>query len=185
MLEIPRRLWYTVRMKYDYVTLYNKSAAFYNARPTAKRALKIGNITLTWLFFACYGILWMYVLDIEPLETMDWIKILFVPLLTLLTVSVLRLAVQRPRPYAEAGAGITPLIEKKKVDDKSFPSRHLACAAVIAMTFLPYYPIAGVFLLGASLLLGYIRFALGLHYPTDLLAGWGIGACLGCLMFVL
>ena len=184
MLEIPRRLWYTVRMKYDYVTLYNQNAAYYNAHPTAKRALKIGNVVLTWLFFACYGILWMYVVDLEPLEAMDWIKILFVPLLTLLTVSVMRIAIQRPRPYAEDGAGITPLVEKK-ADDKSFPSRHLACAAVIAMTFLPYYPIAGAFLLGGSVLLGYIRFALGLHYPSDLLAGTGLGIFLGSFIFIL
>ena len=38
-------------MKYDYATLYNKNAAFYEAHPTAKRALKLGNILLTWLFF--------------------------------------------------------------------------------------------------------------------------------------
>ena len=172
-------------MKYDYVALYNQNAAFYNAHPTAKRALKIGNVVLTWLFFACYGILWMYAVDLNPLEPMDLIKLLFVPLLTLLTVSVMRMAISRPRPYAEDGAGITPLSQKKKADDRSFPSRHLACAAVISMVFLPYYPIAGAFLLGGSVLLGYIRFALGLHYPSDLLAGWGLGVCLGCLMFVL
>ena len=149
-------------MKYDYVTLYNKNVAFYRTRPTAKRALKIGNVMLPWVFFACYGILWVYALFIESWETMDLIKILFVPLLTLLTVSVMRIAIQRPRPYAEEGAGITPMV-KKKAEDKSFPSRHLACATVIAMTFLPYYPIAGAFLLGGSVLLGYIRFALGLH----------------------
>ena len=172
-------------MKYDYVALYNKNMAFYNAHPTAKRALKLGNIFLSWLFFACYGVLWLYVLYVEPLSAMEWIKLLFVPLLTLLTVSVMRLAIQRPRPYAEDGAGITPLVEKKKADDKSFPSRHLACAAVISMVFLPYYPIAGAFLLCGSLLLGYIRFALGLHYPSDLLAGWGLGVAFGSFIFLL
>ena len=171
-------------MKYDYVTLYNKNVAFYRTRPTAKRALKIGNVMLPWVFFACYGILWVYALFIESWETMDLIKILFVPLLTLLTVSVMRIAIQRPRPYAEEGAGITPMV-KKKAEDKSFPSRHLACATVIAMTFLPYYPIAGAFLLGGSVLLGYIRFALGLHYPSDLLVGSGLGVVLGSLIFLL
>ena len=176
---------YTVRMKYNYVTLYNKSAAFYNAHPTAKRALKLGNTVLTWLFFACYGILWLYALYVEPFETRDLVGILFAPLLTLLVVSVLRLAITRPRPYTEAGAGITPFIDKKKVDFKSFPSRHLACATVISMVFLPFYPIAGGCLLGASVLLGYIRFATGLHYPSDLLAGGVLGIVLGSFIFIL
>ena len=184
-LEIARALWYTVRMKYSYASLYNKNAEFYNAHPTAKRAIKIGNTLLTWLFFACYGILWLYALQIDPLGAIDLIKILFVPLLTLLVVSVLRLAITRARPYTEAGAGITPFVEKKKADNKSFPSRHLACATVISMVFLPYYPLAGGVLLGLSALLGYIRFALGLHYPSDLLAGAGLGVALGYLMFVL
>jgi membrane-associated phospholipid phosphatase len=172
-------------MKYDYVTLYNKSAAFYNAHPTAKRALKLGNTALTWLFFACYGILWLYALYVDPFETRDLVNILFVPLLTLLVVSVLRLAIHRARPYTEEGAGITPFVEKKHVDYKSFPSRHLACATVISMAFLPFYPIAGGILLGLSILLGYIRFAMGLHYPSDLLVGAGLGTILGSLIFLL
>lgn len=184
-LEITRSLWYTVRMKYDYVTLYNKNAEFFNAHPTAKRALKLGNTLFTWLFFACYGILWGYALWINPFETRDLIHILFVPLLTLLTVSVMRLAITRARPYTEEGAGIIPFVEKKKADDKSFPSRHLACATVISMVFLAYYPIAGGVLLGISVLLGYIRFALGLHYPSDLLAGAGLGLILGSFIFLL
>lgn len=172
-------------MKYDYVTLYNKSAAFYNAHPRAKRALKLGNTALTWLFFVCYGILWTYALFIEPFGVRDLVKILFIPLLTLLAVTVLRLTIRRARPYSQEGAGITPFVEKKNVDDKSFPSRHMACATVIAMTFLPFYPIAGCILLCLSALLGYIRFAAGLHYPSDLLAGAELGAAFGYIIFLL
>ena len=185
MLEITRGLCYTVCMKYDYVTLYNKNAAFYNAHPKAKLMLKLANTLFTWLFFACYGILWLYALYLTPFETRDLINILFVPLLTLLTVSVLRLAVTKARPYTEEGAGIAPFVEKKKSDNKSFPSRHLACATVISMVFLPYYPIVGGVLLGISALLGYIRFATGLHYPSDLFAGAGLGVALGSIIFLL
>ena len=172
-------------MKYDYITLYNKNADFSNAHPIAKRALKLGNLLLPWLFFACYGVLLAYACFVEPFDTMDLIKTLFVPLLTLLTVTVLRIAAARPRPYTDAGAGITPIVEKKKADEKSFPSRHLACATVIAMTFLHFYPMVGAALLGGSVLLGYIRFAVGLHYPSDLLAGTGLGIFLGYFMFIL
>jgi len=171
-------------MKYDYATLYNKNASFFNAHPTAKRILTVGNALLTWLFLACYGGLWIYTVCLAPLDVKEMVKIAFVPLLTLVTVTVLRLAIDRPRPYAEDGAGITPLVRKNS-DGKSFPSRHVTCATVIAMTFLPFYPMMGGVLLFASVLLSYARFATGLHYPSDILAGAGVGVILGCLIFIL
>lgn len=172
-------------MKYDYVALYNKNAAFFNARPTLKRALRLSNYFLTGLFFLCYGILWIDALFIEKFDPKKLLAILFVPALAFLIVSVLRIAVDRPRPYAENGAGIEPLVQKKRADKKSFPSRHLTCATVIAMTFLPLIPVAGVLLLVSSVLLAYVRFALGLHYPSDLLAGAGVGILIGFLIFIL
>lgn len=184
-LDIFRCLCYNHFMKYDYVALYNKTASFYNAHPRAKRLLIIGNKLLTWLFFVCYGGLWLYTLLLAPLDTKELVKILFVPLLTLLTVTVFRMTIDRPRPYTEAGAGITPLIQKKKAEGQSFPSRHLACATVISMTFLPFYPMMGGVLLVCSILLGYIRFATGIHYPSDLLAGSMLGIVLSGFVFIL
>ena len=112
-------------------------------------------------------------------------KILFPPLACLFVVSVLRLAVQKPRPYTAEGANVTPLIEKKKSDNPSFPSRHVASAMVITGVFLPFFP-AFVFLLyPLALLLAYVRFAAGLHYISDLVAGGAIGLLLGLLVFVI
>ena len=172
-------------MKYDYVSLYNKNAAFFNAHPTAKRALQSANFLFTWLFFIAYGVLLTHALFVKPFATEDLVKILFVPGLTLIFVTVLRLFIERPRPYMEEGAGIMPLVEKKKARKHSFPSRHLACAAVIAMTFLPFYPIVSLFLLGASVVLGYLRFAMGWHYPSDVVAGWCLGVFMGYLILLL
>jgi len=50
---------------------------------------------------------------------------------------------------------------------------------------MPYVLWAGAGLLVCSLALAYIRFALGLHYPSDLLAGSIVGAGVGALMFLL
>lgn len=172
-------------MKYDYIAIYEKNAAFYNAHPTAKRALKLGNLFLTGLFFAAYGILWLCVLWLEEYDLKLLTNMLFVPFLALFIVTALRLAIDRPRPYHEDGSNIQPLIHKKKGDKKSFPSRHLACAGVISMTVLAIYPLSGAFLLAASFLLGYIRFAAGLHYPSDLIIGEGIGILVGLLAFLL
>ena len=167
-------------MKYDYLTLYNKTAAFYDARPKAKRLLISCNSLLTWVFFVFY----IDLLLGTPLSTRELVKILFVPLLALFTVSILRLAIDRPRPYTEAGAGITPMI-KKKTESNSFPSRHLTCATVIAMTFFPFHPLLGGFLMLLSAILGYSRFATGMHYPSDLLCGAGLGIFIGCFIFIL
>lgn len=172
-------------MKYDYKALYEKNAAFFTERPKAKKALKLLNLLLTWLFFVAYALLLIYATFIDRLPTKELVAILFVPLLCLTVVSVLRLAIDRPRPYEEQGAGITPLFEKKSGLNKSFPSRHLACATVIAMTFLAHMPIVGGFLLFSALLLAYVRFACGVHYPSDLLAGIGVGVVCGALLFVL
>ena len=171
-------------MNYDYVTLYNKNAEFYRSHPTALRAVRLGNIVLSWLFVACYGILWVYALIIDEFSTSELLSILFPPAVTLLAASFLRKLIERPRPYTEKGAQITPLVTKKHAENNSFPSRHLACAAAIAVVYLPFYPVAGGFLIVCSLLLGYVRFALGLHYPSDLLAGEGLGIALGALAFI-
>ena len=170
-------------MKYDYKTLYEKNAAFYNSHPKAKLALRIANTALTAVFIAAYAALWIYGLIVK-LDPYELLQIFFVPLFALLVVSVLRLAVDRERPYSAKGAGIVPLSSRKGRENDSFPSRHLACAAVISMTFLPYLPVAGGFMLAGSILLGYARFALGLHYPSDLLAGIAVGLICGVLIFV-
>ncbi len=172
-------------MKYDYVALYNKNAATFNAHPTLKRFIKLLNLFSTALFIIGYAVLCGFVFMREEFDPKAKLSILFVPALAFLIVSVLRLAIERPRPYAENGAGIVPLTTKKHADNKSFPSRHLTCAAVIAVVFLKFFPIVGILLLLGSFQLAYLRFALGLHYPSDLLAGEGIGLLIGCLIFLL
>ena len=59
----------------------------------------------------------------------------------------------------------------------SFPSGHSASSAV-AMGSLAYFfrkPVFTVLAIVIPLLCGISRFCLGVHYPTDVLAGWAIG----------
>jgi undecaprenyl-diphosphatase len=94
------------------------------------------------------------------------------------TVSnVLKTIFDRPRPeltaIAEYGAG-------------SFPSGHSTASAVIYLTLglmlaktaekeemKTFYILTAIFL---TLLVGISRLYLGVHYPTDVMAGWTIGA---------
>jgi len=185
MLAKSLVLCYTKLLKFDYKAFYEKNVAFYNARPLAKRALPLLNQMLSWFFVAAYALLWVYALFIKKFGVKDQLCILFVPALGLLIVSVLRLAIEKPRPYDEDGDNITPLVKKKNANKKSFPSRHIACAMLISMTFMAYSLGIGIPLFLFALALAYIRFALGLHYPSDLIAGGAVGILVGLLAFFL
>jgi undecaprenyl-diphosphatase len=171
-------------MKYDYVSLYNKNAAFYNARPKAKKALKTANDLLSYAFFAAYILLGIYAIIQKDFPTRDYLRLFLPPAIVLIAATLFRWAICRPRPYSPEGAGIESLVKKKNGTD-SCPSRHLACAAVIAVTLLPIFPIFGVGLALLCPCLAYTRFALGLHYPSDLLFGMGLGGSVGMLVFLL
>jgi membrane-associated phospholipid phosphatase len=157
-------------MKETYKKLYEKNAAFYQKHPKAKKILVLGNFALTFFFIFTYGAFVLYAF-IKPLAWEDWVKILLFPGICLALITVLRLAIQRDRPYSEKGANITPLLQKTGKDNGSFPSRHTACAFIISLVILAYFPWLGFSLFPFALLLSYARFALGLHYPTDLLGG--------------
>ena len=170
-------------MKYSYSAFYEKNAAYFRARPHLKKGLLFCDRLLTLGFFLAYGAFVLCAIALEyPAE--DLVTILFAPALCLFLVSLLRLAVERPRPYSEMGANTTPLYKKKGALNRSFPSRHVACAFVIATTLLPYSIGAGICLTAFGVFLAYARFALGWHYPTDLLAGAILGALCGMIAFV-
>ena len=165
--------------------LYEKNAAFFEARPKAKKALPVLDKLLTGAFGLAYIALWVYAIVWTDFSVHDYIRITFIPLLSLFLVSVLRAMIARPRPYSKDGANITPLKTRKGSEEDAFPSRHLACAASIALCFFPSLPIVGVALLVFALLLAWVRFALGLHYPSDLIAGGAVGSSVAGLYYLL
>ena len=172
-------------MKYDfYKKCYEKTATFIQSRPLLKKALPLLDKALTVFFFAMYAALVLYAL-LKKMSAVALMEILFLPLLCLLVVTVLRMTVERPRPYTENGANITPIIQKKNSDNQSFPSRHVASAMVIANVFLPYFSMIAIALYFFALILAFVRFAAGLHYISDLAVGGGIGFILGLLVFVI
>ncbi len=169
-------------MKYDYATVYKKNAEFLNQRPRYKAAVQLLNAVLPYFFLGAYLLLWLYVGVIKEFNPKELVKIFCVPFFALFFVSILRLGIDRARPYAEKGAGIAPFKEKKNASC-SFPSRHLTCAGVIATTFLPYLPAVGALLFVCALALGYCRFAMGWHYLSDLVVGLVLGVAIGSTIF--
>jgi decaprenylphosphoryl-5-phosphoribose phosphatase len=89
---------------------------------------------------------------------------------------VVKLIVKRPRPVIE---GLPPL--GGAPSSLSFPSAHATSSFAVATAMTRVAPEAGVvFLLAALLALG--RPYLGMHYPSDVLAGALLGVALGLLV---
>ena len=169
-------------MNYDlYKKLYEKNAEFFKARPVLIKALPWADKVVSGFFFVAYATLCLYII-MQKVSVDAYMGVFFPPLLCLLMVSVLRIAVERPRPYTEQGANVTPLVEKKRGDMQSFPSRHVASAVVIASVFSPFFPTVAWGLYFLSAVLAYLRFSMGFHYPSDLLAGGLIGLFAGFIL---
>ena len=87
----------------------------------------------------------------------------------------------RPRPYQTWA--IQSLIKKDSLG-KSFPSRHVFSATVIAMLALMINPCLGGTMLFLAAILAILRVLGGVHYPSDVLAGYVIGILIGLLLYL-
>lgn len=78
----------------------------------------------------------------------------------------------RPRPYQVRQ---DVLLNGIPLDKFSFPSGHTLHAVAMGLVAMAYYPVLSVLVLPFIILVGMSRVVLGLHYPTDVLAGAAIG----------
>jgi undecaprenyl-diphosphatase len=81
----------------------------------------------------------------------------------------------RPRPYQVLQ---DVLLTGKPLDYFSFPSGHTLHAAAFACMTLAYYPSLAILVIPFSLMVAASRVVLGLHYPSDVLAGALIGTAM-------
>jgi membrane-associated phospholipid phosphatase len=80
---------------------------------------------------------------------------------------------ERARPFTEHPA-LTHVLSARTADP-SFPSDHASAAFAIAFAVLAFSRRAGIAFLAAAALIALSRVALGMHYPSDILAGALIG----------
>jgi len=107
-------------------------------------------------------------------------RVLLVPAAALGAVTALRLLWDLPRPYETLD--IEPLIPREK-KGRSFPSRHMASATIIAVACWYVCAPAGIVMAVIALLIAVIRPLAGIHFPRDMLAGMLVGLAIGVIGF--
>ncbi|MDO9052239.1 MAG: phosphatase PAP2 family protein [Methylotenera sp.] len=87
----------------------------------------------------------------------------------------------RPRPYqVRQDIYLTGI----PLDKFSFPSGHTLHAVVFTVVALSYFPHLSFFLVPFTLMVALSRVVLGLHYPSDVIAGALLGSLIGGLSFL-
>jgi undecaprenyl-diphosphatase len=101
-------------------------------------------------------------------------------LIVIIAVQVIKYGLAVPRPF-EVIPGVLPLTHDPigGEADPSFPSGHAAIVAMGAVIVGSAYPRSRPALVVLVLLVMLSRVYLGLHYPTDVLAGAVLGAAVG------
>lgn len=94
--------------------------------------------------------------------------------LALLAAQVLSRLVDRPRPFVAHPAHLE--LFSGHVADPGFPSDHATAAFAIAVAILLRNRRWGAVVVAAAAVLSLVRVAMGIHYPSDVLAGAALGA---------
>ena len=156
---------------------YSKIKSFITAKKSRLYILKFIYKILPIFVFIAYPTLLVYLIVTHDNRLLECIT---VPLGVFVTVTLIRKFINFNRPYEKLD--IEPLIHKS-TKGKSFPSRHTASAAVIAMTiFYINIPLGAVFL-AVALLIGLSRICAGVHFPRDVAAGYLYSVIMSVLFF--
>ncbi|MFP4648086.1 MAG: phosphatase PAP2 family protein [Halorhodospira sp.] len=96
--------------------------------------------------------------------------------------ALLKRQTRRVRPY-EADPALIPATPA--LDRYSFPSGHTLHAVAFTTQAIAHYPALAPWLIPVATLIGASRVVLGLHYPSDVLAGALLGAVLAQISLAL
>jgi undecaprenyl-diphosphatase len=91
-------------------------------------------------------------------------------------VFAIKVTVRRRRPTDERSLATMTL------DEHSFPSGHAARSIGLALVLGMLYPYLLPYLIIWAALVGIARIALGVHYLSDVIVGWGLGGLIGALL---
>ena len=164
----------------DYQQFYEQMTGRIRESDAACFLLRTGGKAATGVMYAAYPALLVLIWISGDLRRLAWN--LLIPAASFALLTVVRARINRPRPY-EAWP-IDPLIHKD-TKGNSMPSRHVFSSAVIATAWLAFWLPAGIFLLAVTAAAAVIRVLGGVHYPSDVAAGFASGVAAGLLLMAL
>ena len=155
------------------VTLYHTLRSYIMAHPRLERIIPPAVTLLPGIVYTAYPLFLLYLFLAQRYRLVPCI--LF-PAGGFLLATVVRALLNFPRPYEVMEI---PPLTQKDTKGKSFPSRHAACAAVIAVTVWSVLPWAGVALGVVAVLISLSRVLSGVHFIRDVVTGLALGAVIG------
>lgn len=164
---------------------YIKMTQPFREHPELAKGLHIMNKLCTVVMYLAYPLLLVYLFFYAKFSSyFSFEKALLVPAVSFVLLTVVRAWINRPRPYEKFD--VSPVI-KKDTKGNSFPSRHVFSATIIAMTFLLMSPWVwlGLIFLMLSVLLGVVRVISGVHYISDVAAGFCVAVFAGVIGYLI
>lgn len=156
---------------------YKSIVGFFKRNKPCNTVLKLCYNFLPLIMFASYGILivFMFFSDIKIFA-----RITLSPLTVFAIVTFFRKIFNRPRPYEKFA---TTSVFGKNKKGESMPSRHTACAFIIAMAFMYVSIPLGIAYLIISTFIMISRVLAGVHFISDVIAGMAISLLYGYFSF--
>lgn len=169
--------------KPTYPAWYARVSAPFRGNPDAPRILNALDKGLVGIIALVYigTLAWLAFLAATAGDTRIW-KAFLVPAVSFVLVSIFRKTVNALRPYEIFD--IDPLI-KKDTHGKSFPSRHLFSAAIIAFALWWVNPMFGLIALIACAVVGFCRIVGGVHFPRDIAGAFIFAIIFALIGFIL
>ena len=137
--------------------------------PLVEGFTSLGNAGLLWIVLSLAMLFW------KPTRKAGVLALFSLLLGLLCTNVVLKHLVGRERPWLHV-AGLVPLVDEG--DPNSFPSGHTCAAFAAGMSWVRALPRRWMRVLSAVLAvcMGLSRLYVGVHYPSDVVAGAAVGA---------
>ena len=127
---------------------------------------------LTELGGVFFHVLLVLTLTAFPSTRAIGIKLGIIEIVVTLVVQIFKYLVARVRPYDN----LLNVIALRTEKDFSFPSGHTATSFACAVFLSSMLSGVGLLVMLLAALIGYSRIYLGVHYPSDVIAGGMIGA---------
>lgn len=126
-----------------------------------------------WILPLLAGILWMVTLGGKKGRIAAIILLLAFIISDVVAAQLIKPYIGRIRPSHTMVDSINLLV--KKGGKWSFPSNHASNTMALAVIISYFWPKVRYWFIVLSLLIGFTRIYVGVHYPLDVLGGWILG----------